>query len=379
MTSSGNGSVTKMNVLYFFLFVLIFFSLYFGMHYYVYHRLAQGLMLSETVRLYLKIFLLAAALSFIAGEFLSRWFAFYLLTYFGSVWLGVIAITFCVFVLKDMAGLIFPQQVKILTISAFGLVLLISGFSLYKGLRLPEVKEIKIRVSKLPPELSGFSIVQLSDLHLGPLRPPGWLEQIVNRTNELAPDLIVITGDLLDNDLGRGNEFCEVLQQLKSRYGVWAITGNHEYYSGLERFQQICRASGITMLMNEGTTIAGAIELVGINDNTARRFSEAGSDLKSVLKNGDSARPIILLSHQPDVFDEAVDSGIDLQLSGHTHAGQVPPMDLIVRLYFRYSCGFYQKNHSCLYTTSGTGTWGPPMRLFSSSEIVKVILQREDD
>jgi len=117
------------------------------------------------------------------------------------------------------------------------------------------------------------------------------------------------------------------------------------------------------------------IELVGIDDKTDKRFSGIGSDLKLALKNCDSKKLIVLLSHQPDIFDEAEKSGVVLQLSGHTHAGQIPPMDLIVLFAFKYPYGLYQKKSSYLYTTSGTGIWGPPMRFFSRCEIVKIILE----
>ena len=141
-------------------------------------------------------------------------------------------------------------------------------------------------------------------------------------------------------------------------------------------FIEIAKNSNITVLRNEKITIADAFELAGIDDKTGRRFSEVGSDLNSALKNVDFTKPVILLSHQPDIFDEAAKLGVDLQLSGHTHAGQIPPMDLIVMLAFKYPYGLYRKNGSYLYTTSGTGIWGPPMRLFSRCEIVKIVLEK---
>jgi uncharacterized protein len=215
----------------------------------------------------------------------------------------------------------------------------------------------------------------LSDLHLDFLKSDKWLKDIINKTNNINPDLIVITGDLIDNDLSKIQQFCESLKKLKSKYGVYAVTGNHEFYVGINEFIKVAQHSNIKVLRNEKETISDSIELIGIDDNTGKRFSEIGSDLKTALKNCDLKKPIILLSHQPDIFSEAVKNGVDLQLSGHTHAGQIPPMDLIVKFYFKYPYGLYHRNLSYLYTTSGTGIWGPPMRLFSRSEIVKIILK----
>ena len=227
----------------------------------------------------------------------------------------------------------------------------------------------------LPEKFSGFTIVQLSDIHLNLLRSEKWLSQIVDKTNNLKPDIIVITGDLIDSELGEVKRFSSILKNLKSKYGVYAVAGNHEFYARYEKFLALAKESNIIILKNEKVTVAGAIELAGIDDETGKRFSQSGSNLEKVLKDCDFRKPVILLSHQPDVFDEAVKFGVDLQLSGHTHAGQIPPMDLIVQFYFKYPYGLYRKNSSYIYTTSGTGTWGPPMRLFTRDEIVKIILK----
>lgn len=366
-----------MTKLYFIFFLLIFSSIYFGIHYYVYNRIANGLTLPIPVRNCLKIFFLFSALLFLLGEFLSRKFSVYPLIHFGALWLGVISVAFSIFILKDIFGLVFPHHAKLLTYSSLVFVFSISSYALYNASRGPKLREIKIPIKKLPSELSGFSIAQLSDLHLGSLTSKKWLESIVEKTNELKPDLIVITGDLIDQDICKFEDFLEILKRLKSRYGIFAVTGNHEFYAGVEKFMEIAKKLGITVLRNEKITVADSIELVGVDDNTGRRFSGTGSDLKLVQRKGiDLKKPIILLSHQPHIFDEAVKSGVDLQLSGHIHAGQIPPLNLIIMFSLKYPFGLYKKDSSYLYTTSGTGTWGPPMRLFSSSEIVRIILER---
>ena len=355
------------------------------MHYYIYVQIAaSGLLSSSSAFNLLKIFFLIAGASFILGEILIRQSTIYpvkIIAYFGTLWLGIIAIALSTFVIRNILLIFFHVQSFRSYSMAISLVLVfaLSAYSFLNVMRKPSVKEIKIGIKKLPQELSGFTIVQLSDLHLDFLKSVTWLETIVNETNNLKPGLIVITGDLADTDLSKSDYFCNVLGRLKSKYGVFAITGNHEHFSRVDKFLEVTKKANITVLRNERVTIAGSIELAGIDDNNGRMSPQTGTDLTEALKNCNFARPVILLSHQPDIFDKAVKAGVDLQLSGHTHAGQIPPMDLIVAFYFKYSYGLYRNNSSHLYTTCGTGIWGPPMRLFSRSEIVKIILTREDN
>ncbi|GAG93227.1 unnamed protein product, partial [marine sediment metagenome] len=150
---------------------------------------------------------------------------------------------------------------------------IVSVYSFYNVTQKPIVKEIEIEIEKLPQRLSGFTIIQLSDLHLNFLKSTKWLDRIVGETNNLKPDLVVIAGDLIDADPCEFTEFCEVLKRLNSKYGVFAITGNHEYYAGIDKFLRAAEKSNITVLRNEKITVADSIELVGIDDNTGRRFS----------------------------------------------------------------------------------------------------------
>jgi len=360
----------------FIFFILIFLSIYFYIHWYVYSRIVKGLELPPEVCNYVKIIFILGALSFITGELLSKRFQVYPLVYFGAIWLGIISISFSVFILKDIIGIFYPLKGRFVTLVTLDVIFLISIFSIYNASRGPQIKEIKLQIKKLPSELSGFSIVQLSDLHLGTLTSTEWLKSIVDKTNNLNPDLIVITGDLIDEDISQFREFCKILKNLKSRYGVFAVTGNHEFYAGLKNFEEIARRSDIRILRNEKITVADSIELAGIDDNTGQRFGQGSTDLEFAMKNVDLKKPVILLSHQPDIFEKAVKLGVDLQLSGHTHAGQIPPMDLLVMLYFKYPWGLHKKNSSYIYTSTGTGTWGPLMRTFSQSEIVKIVLTK---
>ena len=364
------------------LFILGFSIIYLASNYYVYSRISHGLTLSGHASKTLLVVFFLAALSFIPAELLNRysdeaWVR--PLLYVSTVWLGVNAIAVSVFVILDASRIcIRGRKFRFYaTISALVLIILSSGYSLYNQARRPVVKEIKIPVPKLPASLSGFTLVQLSDLHVDLSKSGGWLEMLVAETCALKPDLVVITGDLIDADICRLDDFCGILRGLKATYGVYAVTGNHEFYTGIPLFMRVAANSNIKVLRNTNTFIGGAIELVGIDDaHEAERFEKISPEESLILafKKIDLTKPVILLSHQPDVFDLARDMGVNLQLSGHTHAGQIPPFDLLVQILYEYPFGLYKRGTSYLYTSCGSGFWGPPMRLFTKSEIVKFIL-----
>ena len=365
--------------LYFAVILFIFVSVYLGMHYYVYSRIAGGLMLSRAAAGRLRLTFLIAAFSFVLSEFLSRRLAadwLKPLEYFGIFWLGIISISLSVFIIADTLRLFFyTQQSGYFSVAVSIIaVLLVTAYSVYNVSRGLKTKEIKIKTEKLPAGVRQFSIVQLSDLHIDSMKNLKWLKDIVNKTNALEPDLIVITGDLIDSNVCNLHGYCETLAKLKSKYGVYGVTGNHEYYAGLENFMNIAKVAGIKVLRNEKVTVGGILELAGVNDKEGERFDGGGPDYESALKNCDFKKPVVLLDHRPVSFTKNSDK-IDLQLSGHTHAGQIPPMDLFVWLLYKYPFGLHKRNDSHIYTTFGTGTWGPPMRLFSRSEIVKIVLE----
>ena len=161
----------------------------------------------------------------------------------------------------------------------------------------------------------------------------------MEETNRQNPDLIVLTGDLIDSDICNGLNFCAILKGLKAKYGVFAVTGNHDFYASIDTFMKVANETGITVLRNRNARPADFIELIGVDDKTGSQFGESGCDLASALKTPniiDKNKLVILLSHQPDIFDEAVKEGVNLQLSGHTHAGQIPPVDILVQLFFKY-------------------------------------------
>jgi len=241
------------------------------------------------------------------------------------------------------------------------------------------IKEVAVAIAGLPAKMNGLTLVQLTDLHVGaPLIRP-FVQQVVDRTNALSPDVIVITGDLIDGPVAVLADQVAPIFELRARHGVFFITGNHEYYSGVAEWTAYLREHGIRVLENERVAIDAepgvGIDLVGVPDLEARRFEgSAKPDLAAALAGRDRGRPAILLAHHPRQFDEAAAAGIALQLSGHTHGGQIFPFGGVVALAEKYLAGLYRRDDAQLYVSRGTGVWGPPMRLFAPAEITRIVL-----
>jgi len=374
-----------MTIIQFLVLILIFLLLYFGLNYFVYSQVVSGLFLKSGAKLWLQIFFWLSALSFVLGEFFSRRQVSGLIkpiSSYGNIWLGVISISLTVFFIRAVMLFIIRSNGFKYYSAGFSiiLILILSLFAIYNVSRNEFIREITIKSAKLPPNISPFAIVQLSDLHINYQKSPERLKRIIEKTNSLSPDLVVITGDMIDADIGKVEEICAILQSLHPKYGTYAITGNHEFYAGLDKFYKAISCAHFQALRNEHKLVAGAIELVGIDDPESRRFLHKKLSLAEAFNTPgptDHSKFVLFLSHRPEFFDKARSIGIDLQLSGHLHAGQVPPLDLIEYLFFKYPCGLYRKTNGIIYTTPGAGYWGPPMRLFSRSEIVKITIINE--
>ncbi|MFQ3675092.1 MAG: metallophosphoesterase [Endomicrobiia bacterium] len=366
-----------MNKIVYLLFFVVAILIYYGMNYYVYKRIVNGLMLDIKRRALVRFLIIILATTFFLGEFLDRTAPVYFITLIGSVWVGILTISIAVFVLKDIVWYFYKEE-KILTVASLSIICILSIIYLYQVYSGFVVKEIRLTVDKPKFNLPEISIVQISDVHFGTLVSKKWLEKIVDKVNSLQADIIVITGDLIDGNIFDKKENIEKLKTLTAKKGVYVVTGNHEFYFGIDKFTKIVNELGFNLLRNENINLENGITIAGVDEITAQRFvKNGGPDLTKTFKDVDNKNLIVLLSHQPDLFDEARVYGVDLQLSGHTHMGQIPPMDLIVKFYFKYPYGLVKKNGSYIYTTSGTGFWGPPMRLFSKCEIVKFVITKE--
>jgi predicted MPP superfamily phosphohydrolase len=261
-----------------------------------------------------------------------------------------------------------------------GTAAVVAGASVVRGVASArgehDVVDVEVKLPKLPKHLDGFSIVQLSDLHTGLTIDRDFVQRVVDRTNALSPDLIALTGDLVDGPVPDIRDDVAPLAQLRAKHGVFAITGNHEYYAGVEPWVAEITRLGARYLRYEMVTIADGFDLAGIDDHSApdRRTKLAGFDVTMAAR--DRSRPLVVLAHQPRQIERTAKWSPDLQLSGHTHGGQIWPWHYIVRLQQSgYLAGRYQVNETQLYVTRGCGYWGPPVRLLAPLEITRVILR----
>ncbi|MGA9520039.1 MAG: metallophosphoesterase [Myxococcaceae bacterium] len=249
-------------------------------------------------------------------------------------------------------------------------------YGLWRAYAPPVVSEVPIRLRGLPRALDGFSIVQLTDIHVGNLIERTFMDELVGRANALRPDLVAITGDLVDGPVPHLGQAVAALGNLKARYGRWFITGNHEYYSGDEAWVAFLESIGIPTLRNRHVQIgdAGAsFDLIGVDD-WSLRGGPRGYDLEKAVAGRDPERAGVLLAHQPANFRAATEKGIGLQLSGHTHGGQLFPFTLLVGIQWEHRAGLYQHDDASIYVSRGCGFWGPPMRVGAPPEIVKIVL-----
>ncbi len=252
-----------------------------------------------------------------------------------------------------------------------------ASYGFWRAYAPPEIVEVPIKLPGLPPQLSGLTIVQVSDIHVGPTIKRKFMEEMVARVNALKPDVVAITGDLVDGSVDRLGHAVSALQDLKSRYGSYFVNGNHEYYSGHLEWDAFLERLGIDVLRNRTVSIGDTarINLVGVDDWSAQRqFPGEGYDLQRALESRDPSLPSVLLAHQPRNFEEVAKSGVGLQLSGHTHGGQFLPWNLAVQLVFPHIAGLYREHDSHLYVNRGTGFWGPPIRVGAPPEITKLVL-----
>ncbi len=258
---------------------------------------------------------------------------------------------------------------------ALSAVMLLAGF--LQARLGPRIQRVDLPVAGLHPALDGLTIAQLSDVHIGPTLHKPFMRSLVDRTNALSPDLIAVTGDLVDGSVARIGDQVAPIADLRARLGTYFVTGNHEYYSDAASWCAFVTQQGLTVLQNEHRVVeAGAARLLigGINDPQARGFGST-SDLAGSIAGAPAVDFKILLAHQPSAAPAAEAAGYDLQLSGHTHAGQFFPFNLIARLAHRYFKGLNRHGRMWVYVNSGTGFWGPPVRLGVPAEITLLTLR----
>ncbi|MGW7077113.1 metallophosphoesterase [Streptomyces sp. NPDC054866] len=246
------------------------------------------------------------------------------------------------------------------------------GYGTYGVLRGPRVKRVTVPLAKLPRGAHGFRIAVVSDIHLGPILGRGFTQRVVDTINGTQPDLIAVVGDLVDGSVEDLGPAAEPLAQLRARHGTYFVTGNHEYFSGAEQWVDHVRELGLRPLENARTELPG-FDLAGVDDVAGEREGH-GPDFAKALGDRDRSRASVLLAHQPVVIHDAVKHGVDLQLSGHTHGGQLWPGNFIADLANPTLAGLERYGDTQLYVTRGAGAWGPPVRVGAPSDVTVVEL-----
>lgn len=260
------------------------------------------------------------------------------------------------------------------------LAMVLAAIGVWEAVREPDVKTLEIALPKLPPELDGLRLVQLTDLHASRLLEAPWMQAVVNKTNALNPDVIVITGDLVDGNTDARAADVLPLQALRAPLGVYAIPGNHEYYAEYQRWLPAFEKLGLRLLLNEHVTLTPKgqrLVLAGVTDKMAAAYGETLPDVTRAMAGVPDTDPVILLSHRPVGAAQNAQAGAGLQLSGHTHGGQILGPHLLTQLANEgYVSGEYQVGGMRLYVSNGTGLWpGFPIRLGRPSEITQIVLR----
>ncbi len=375
------------------IFFSVFFTIYGLLNFYVFVRGWQSIPQGSTLRSAYAIVFWFAALSFIGGRLLENIWPSVLsdfLVWMGSFWIAALLYFFLVALSLDLLRLVnyfvplFPlfvtqnyAQTKYVTAaSTIGLVsmLLIAG---HINSLIPAVKTITLGIHKKTEGIKTVNIVVASDFHLGTILGRHRLDRIVEMINNLHPDLVLLPGDILDEDLSpvTRQNLGEALRYLKPPLGVYAVTGNHEYIGGVQQACAYLTSHGVVMLRDRAVRIGDSFYLVGREDRSISQFAgRRRLDLENITASVDWGQPVILMDHQPFRLEEAVRQGVDLQISGHTHAGQLWPVNFIIDAIYEVGWGYKRLGNTHFYVSNGVGTWGPPVRIGNRPEIVNIQL-----
>ena len=259
------------------------------------------------------------------------------------------------------------------------LAVLVTFLGFVNARRRAAIRTVEIPIAGLPEALRGFSIVQITDIHVGATIKNGYVSRIVDAVNELEADMIAVTGDMVDGSVGRLAPHTEPLGRLTARYGTFFVTGNHEYYSGAHAWIVEMRRLGLSVLLNEHVVLkhfGESIVVAGVTDLNAHHFdpTHRSNPVLALAGAPEGAAVKVLLAHQPRSAFAAAQAGFHLQLSGHTHGGQFFPWNLVVKLFEPFSAGLHRLDDLWLYVSRGTGYWGPPQRFGAPSEITHLKL-----
>jgi len=379
-----------MHFLFFFISVLTIYGL---INYYIFIRGWQAIPHASIIKIYYPIIFWFVVLSFILGRVLEGfWFSKFsqVLIWVGSFWLGAMVYFLLIVVLLDFLRLLnhwFPLFPSVITVNyvkakqitaliAIGVVA-ITVLAGYINALNPRIRTLNLNISKRSNGAKTVNLAVVSDIHLGTIVGSSRFNRIVDKINQLNPDIVILPGDIVDEDLGpviRQN-LGETLKNIKSVFGVIAITGNHEYIGGVEKACRYLTDHNVRVLRDTVLKVNDDFYIVGREDRSIKGFTgKQRKPLEELMSQVDKSYPIILLDHQPINLSQAVVNCADLQISGHTHHGQIWPLTYITDMIYEVSCGYKRKSNTQIYVSSGAGTWGPPIRIGTAPEIVNIKL-----
>ena len=371
------------------LFLLIFTSIYGILHFYAFMKARKAFSLGLAGALPLAIFMVIMLFAPIIVRTLERSgveTAPRALAFAGYTWMGLLFLFICAFLVMDVwnilvraAALVFGTSSLTALIPprmAFFIALLcaatITAYGYFQALDI-RTEHITISSPKIPKEAGRFRVAQITDVHLGLIVSNGRLKRILDHVQSVNPDILVSTGDLLDGQMDDIDGLTGLFQEVTPEYGKFAVTGNHEIYAGLDRSLAFMEKAGFRVLRNEGISIPGRITIAGVDDagrgyqSPQNRISE-----KALLAGLPQQGFTLFLKHRP-VLDKNAPGYFDMQLSGHTHGGQIFPFTLISRLFYPIGAGLHiLESKSYLYVSRGTGTWGPPIRFLAPPEVTVI-------
>jgi len=375
------------------IFILMFISVFGFINFYVFLRGWQVLTSCSGFRLPYVILYWLVALSFIGSRSLENFLHSKLtdvLTWIGSFWIAVLLYLFLAVLVLDALRAVnhflpfFPAVVtenyaraKYVTAGVVAGAVALTLLCGFINARITRVNELELSINKQAGGLKNLDIVVASDTHLGAIVGSSWLASIVDRINALSPDIVLLPGDVMDGETGPATRknLGEELNRIQARYGVFAVMGNHEYIGNGEVTSRYLAEHNITVLRDQNVKIGDYFSIIGREDRSmGRRAGQARKDLKVLADEVDKRLPVILLDHQPFDLHEAAENGVDLQLSGHTHYGQLWPFNYIVNAIYELAWGYKRIGDTHYYVSSGASTWGPPVRIGSRPEIVRIRL-----
>ena len=368
------------------LFLLIYFSIYGGVHLYAFLKLKKGFALGFPIYVILAIFMILMVIAPIAvriterhgHEALARGIA-----YIGFTWMGLLFIFISASFFFDIYRLLHffvkmltrsPLEAFTISIRNFCILSILISFAVviygyFEALSI-RAEHVTVETSKIPETIGRLRVVQISDVHLGLIVGKSRLKRILEKVKDAHPDIFVSTGDLVDGQMDELDTLTDMFQNVPTTYGKFAVTGNHEFYAGLDRALAFTKKAGFTILREKGLTVSNIFNIAGVDDPARKRYVQGiATSEKTLLEKMPGDKFTLFLKHQPVISSESL-GRFDLQLSGHTHKGQIFPFYLFTKLFYRMHTGLSKlKGNALLYVSRGSGTWGPPVRFLSPPEV----------